>query len=548
MNWFLRLKLAQKLTVLVAVACAFTAGVGAYGLAQSARIGELLDGTYNNNLKSVEALGEASLAHSAHARSYVRLPSLREPSMVKSVVERAKTHWERLSDALRVYRSLPLSDKETALLHQFDAVAPRYLEQSDKLVGLVEAARFEEAAVFGNGDLRKVVTEVEAVLVALIEENSSQAKKSFVASQLQIAEARTLTIGAIVAAVVACLLFGVWVTRVLTRQIGGEPDYALAVVRAVADGDLTTKVVVRTGDQTSLLAAMASMIERLTKVIGEVRESADALAASSEELTSSAELLSQNASEQAASVEETSSSMEEISSTVAQNSENAKVTDAMAGKSARDAKEGGAAVSQTVEAMKQIAAKIGIVDDIAYQTNLLALNAAIEAARAGEHGKGFAVVAVEVRKLAERSQVAAQEIGALADNSVSLAERAGALFHEIIPSITRTADLVQEIASASREQTSGIEQVTTAMTQVSQTTQNNASASEELSSTATELSNRALQLKDTIEFFRTGIAQEAPARSLVTRPRKQRPLPRAGTARLRPVASADASDAHFEPF
>uniref|UniRef100_UPI0005695A53 methyl-accepting chemotaxis protein n=1 Tax=Pseudomonas asplenii TaxID=53407 RepID=UPI0005695A53 len=146
-------------------------------------------------------------------------------------------------------------------------------------------------------------------------------------------------------------------------------------------------------------------------------------------------------------------SMEQMSASIAQNTENAKVTDGMAGKAAREASEGGQAVRDTVSAMKTIADKISIVDDIAYQTNLLALNAAIEAARAGEHGKGFAVVAAEVRKLAERSQVAAQEISEVARSSVSLAERAGTLLDQMVPSITKTSDLVQEIAAASEEQT-----------------------------------------------------------------------------------------------
>jgi methyl-accepting chemotaxis protein len=208
-------------------------------------------------------------------------------------------------------------------------------------------------------------------------------------------------------------------------------------------------------------------------------------------------------------VEETSASVEEISATVAQNAENAKVTDGIASKSASHAQEGGEAVGQTVSAMRQIAQKIGIIDDIAYQTNLLALNAAIEAARAGEHGKGFAVVAAEVRKLAERSQVAAQEIGSVAGSSVTLAERAGKLLDELVPSIKKTADLVQEISSASKEQTSGLGQINTSVSQLSQTTQSTASASEELSSTSEEMSSQALRLQETIRYFNTGVESNA---------------------------------------
>ncbi|MGC3961896.1 MAG: methyl-accepting chemotaxis protein [Rhodocyclaceae bacterium] len=234
--------------------------------------------------------------------------------------------------------------------------------------------------------------------------------------------------------------------------------------------------------------------------------------------------------------------MEEISATVAQNTENARVTDGIASRSAKDAAEGGQAVRQTVGAMKQIAEKIGIIDDIAYQTNLLALNAAIEAARAGEAGRGFAVVAAEVRKLAERAQVAAQEIGSVAGSSVEQAERAGTLFNDLEPSITRTADLVQEIAAASREQSSGLEQINVAINQVSQTTQANASASEELSSTAEEMSSQALQLQELMQFFRT-------ESDSLRAPRSNRATAAPARAAMRSAShGSDVDESAFERF
>jgi methyl-accepting chemotaxis protein len=203
--------------------------------------------------------------------------------------------------------------------------------------------------------------------------------------------------------------------------------------------------------------------------------------------------------------------MEEMSASIAQNNENAKVTGDIATRTAKETVEGGQAVKDTVGAMKQIAQKIAIIDDIAYQTNLLALNAAIEAGRAGEHGKGFAVVAAEVRKLAERSQVAAEEISRLASGSVELAERAGKLLDTIVPSIQKTSDLVMEIAAASSEQNSGVGQINAAIAQISEAVAQNAAASEELASTSEEVSAQAMELQATMAFFHLE-EKRAPAR------------------------------------
>jgi methyl-accepting chemotaxis protein len=299
------------------------------------------------------------------------------------------------------------------------------------------------------------------------------------------------------------VILGLILAMLITRVITGPIRQAVAVANQLAEGDLTSKIEVTSNDETGqLLKAMMVMVEKLSSIITEVRSTSNSLASASEEVSATAQSMSSASNEQAASVEETSSSMEQMTASITQNTENAKVTDGMASQAAKEAVEGGDAVQQTVLAMKQIAEKIGIIDDIAYQTNLLALNAAIEAARAGEHGKGFAVVAAEVRKLAERSQVAAQEIGSVASNSVTLAETAGRLLGQIVPSINKTSDLVQEISAASEEQSAGVGQINSAMGQLNTTTQQNASSSEELSATAEEMSAQAQQLQSVMGFFK----------------------------------------------
>jgi len=193
--------------------------------------------------------------------------------------------------------------------------------------------------------------------------------------------------------------------------------------------------------------------------------------------------------------------LEQMSATIRQNADNAAQTEKIARKAANDAEESGRSVNETVAAMKQIAEKTSIIGEIARQTNLLALNAAIEAARAGEHGKGFAVVAAEVRKLAERSQVAAGEITRISGSSVEVAVRAGEMLAKLVPDIQRTAELVLEINAASKEQSSGADQINGAIQQLNTVVQQNAGAAEEMSSTAQELNSQAEQLKATVSFL-----------------------------------------------
>jgi methyl-accepting chemotaxis protein len=279
--------------------------------------------------------------------------------------------------------------------------------------------------------------------------------------------------------------------------------------REVAQGNLTVKLEARSpGDE--LMQSLSAMVAKLAEVVNEVKAASDNVAAGSEQMSSSAEEMSQGATEQAAAAEEASSSMEQMSANIRQSADNAMQTEKIAVKSAADAKEGGKAVAQTVSAMKEIAGKISIIEEIARQTNLLALNAAIEAARAGEHGKGFAVVASEVRKLAERSQKAAAEISQLSSSSVEVAERAGAMLSSMLPDIQRTAELVQEISSASREQDSGADQINKAIQQLDQVIQQNASAAEEMSATAEELASQSEQLQATIGFFKVAEAVAGP--------------------------------------
>jgi methyl-accepting chemotaxis protein len=290
-----------------------------------------------------------------------------------------------------------------------------------------------------------------------------------------------------------------------------------ALANQIAQGDLTVEAK-PLSDKDTLGLALERMVEKLRQIVSEALTAAQNVSAGSQELSASAEQLSQGATEQASSAEEASSSMEEMASNVKQNADNANQTEKIAAQSAKDAEASGAAVGRAVNAMQTIAEKITIVQEIARQTDLLALNAAVEAARAGEHGKGFAVVASEVRKLAERSQAAAAEIGTLSADTVKVAQEAGSMLSKLVPDIKRTAELVEEITAACREQDVGSAQINQAIQQLDKVGQQNASASEQVSSTSEELASQAEQLQSTIAYFRIeqGKSQAAPVDRAVT--------------------------------
>jgi methyl-accepting chemotaxis protein len=348
---------------------------------------------------------------------------------------------------------------------------------------------------------RKISDGVQAGLEGLVQRKVSQAESIAVSNE---AIARSMTILALAClgcGIVLAFVLGFLVIRSVMRSVGGEPAVVCDIAERIATGDLRLSSK-KSSRETGILSAMTEMASRLAETVRSVQESAHQVAGGSTQISEAAQILSEGASSQAASGEEVSASVEEVSATIQQSADNSNATDAIASKAAADAESGARSVATTVVAMRDIAAKIGVIDEIARQTNLLALNAAIEAARAGEVGKGFAVVAGEVRALAERSQASASEILALATNSLAVAEEAGTKISETVPGIRRTADLVQEINSCCREQSSGVSQIAKALLSLDTVIQQNASSSEELASTAEELAAQAALLSETVSYFK----------------------------------------------
>jgi methyl-accepting chemotaxis protein len=311
---------------------------------------------------------------------------------------------------------------------------------------------------------------------------------------------------------IGCTVVALILLRIIAGSIVRPIRQSVQVAEQLSEGNLNLDIDVTATDEIGQLQrAMKLLIAQLEGFVTGITSAADQVATSSQTMNSGAAQMSDGATTQAASAEEASSSMEEMAANIRQSADNALQTEKIAMQAAEDAKKSGQAVAEAVEAIQGIAGKISIIEDITRQTRMLSLNATIEAARAREHGKGFAVVASEVRALAERSQAAALEISELASASVMVAEEAGGMLKQLVPDIQKTAELVQEISAASKEQTSGTHQINRAIQQLDSVTQQNAATAEEFSANAEELASQAEMLQQTIAFFQAGNTDEEDA-------------------------------------
>jgi methyl-accepting chemotaxis protein len=352
-----------------------------------------------------------------------------------------------------------------------------------------------------NGSYELLV-QMMALLNNVIDINEKIAAESVKQGDIAVGYANMSIIVGILIGLFLSIIMAFIITRNIMNDVGGEPAMVMEVAREIASGNLTYAFD-ETNQASGIYGSIQHMTNKLKDILSEIRMGAETIANASEEISTSTQIVSQGANEQASAAEEVSSSMEEMAANIEQSNANAQQTEKIARAATLGMKNVSEASVESMNSVREIVSKITIINEIARQTSILALNAAVEAARAGEHGKGFAVVAAEVRKLADRSQIAAAEIDILSKRSLEVTELSTTKLLELIPEVEKTTSLLQEIASASSELEQGSSQINNAVNLLNTTTQQNAAAGEEMATAAEELSGQAQALEAAISYFRT---------------------------------------------
>jgi len=498
MRFTIKLRLAASFAIVILFLCA----LAAFGLNNLSKANQALDRVITVDAKRLEQSQTLETAVLEAVRAQKNL-------LLSTTPEEVARNASSGDAAIQTFQSLLAELYAGARPHRkahwasVGEIFKAFVADDASIRENVKAGKLAEAIALSMGPARVKMVQLRAILAEGSKFYVDAMDKARKESNDDYAAMRDVTVAAALAALLIAVALAFWVAR----SVGRGLDRAGAVVRSVADGDLTWRAEKLPADEIGdMLASVNTMVERLRNVVGDAAMASGNVSSGSQQLSSASEQIAQGATEQASAAEEASSAMEEMAANIKQNADNAAQTEKIARQSAKDAELSGDAVSRAVDAMSTIAQKITIVQEIARQTDLLALNAAVEAARAGEHGKGFAVVASEVRKLAERSQSAAAEISQMSGDTVKSAQDAGEMLNRLVPDIRKTAELISEISAACREQDIGAAQINQAIQQLDQVTQQNAGASEQMSATSEELAAQAEELQASIAFF---IVEEA---------------------------------------
>jgi methyl-accepting chemotaxis protein len=507
------LKIGTRLGIGFGLVLTLMVALALLGLSRMAHIQQSLNGIVDDNNLQIKSIIDM--------RQSVMNVALTSRNMVLTTdADEIESEFDRIADDRDEYTAhaenmerMVTSAAGKALLAKIAGERAVTDPLTDKAAALAREQKQAEAVAVLINEVRPNQRKWINALDQMVRSQEKLADQAAIAANASYKSARLLTL--LLAG--AALVMGIASAWFVTRSITGPLKEAVTVARRVSDGDLTAQIRVNSRDEVGqLMQALRDMNDSLVKIVGQVRNGTDTIAAASDEIATGNMDLSSRTEQQASSLEETASAMEELTSTVKQNGDNALQANQLAQAASQVAVKGGTVVSQVVDTMgsinhssKKIVDIIGVIDGIAFQTNILALNAAVEAARAGEQGRGFAVVATEVRSLAQRSSAAAKEIKVLIDASVEkvdagarLVDQAGATMAEIVNSVKLVTDIMGEIAAASQEQTLGIDQVNQAIGLMDQATQQNATLVEQAVGAANSLQTQASHLAQVVSVFK----------------------------------------------
>jgi methyl-accepting chemotaxis protein len=531
--------IGTRLGLAFAAIIAIAVGLGWVGLDRLRALDASMESVVRGRFPLVQMTHETIERSMENSQVTLQTLLARDPSAVPALATQITETSRALGELLARIETMATTPTERGLLARVRERRAAYIDARRDAERLLVAGKRDEAILVASASMLPRLEQYREAWRVFAAHERAEADREVQTAAARYASARRIIVGLIALAAVVAGAFAFGMARSISRPV----LRLVSVAERIARGDLRDEVRVTRSDELGRLErAVATMASKLGEMIGEVTDGASSVAVASAQVSRIAQHLAEGTSEQAASVEETTASLEEMSASIGQNVDNSEHAERMATTGAAEAERGGSAVAETVSAMKSIAERIDVIEEIAYQTNMLALNAAIEAARAGAEGRGFAVVAGEVRKLAERSQAAAKHISGLAGSSVAVAERSSALLVRLVPSIRQTADRVQEVAAASREQAAAVAQINRATSEVEQVTQRTASAAQ------------AQSLRDVMTFFQLRMtaegAQEGTQLAVNVRPSAAPPAPlaRRGGSPSRPRAGQASAEDGFQRF
>ncbi|CAB3790050.1 methyl-accepting chemotaxis protein [Pararobbsia alpina] len=509
------MKIGARLGVGFGLVMALMVALIAVGLIRLTSISDINDRIVGKDWVKTGAAQTINAMTRDNARRTMELFTTSDKNKVSRIYQSIDGNKKTIDEALETLDKLTYTSEGKTLLAKIKASRAAYVTSFGKVASLLAKKKRDEAVSTMSGETLPALDVLQGDVTAMVDLQNKLVDAGGTEARQNIESARNMMIGLGLAAV----LISIGLACVITRSITQPLREAVKVAQTVASGNLTSRIVVQTRDETGqLLQALEKMNESLKRTVSEVRVGTETIATASSQIASGNQDLSSRTEEQASSLEETVAAMEELTSAVKQNADNARQANQLAVSASEVALKGGAVVLQVVDTMGSINASatkivdiIGVIDGIAFQTNILALNAAVEAARAGENGRGFAVVAAEVRNLAQRSAAAAKEVKTLIDDSVDkvgvgskLVSEAGATMNEIVTSVQRVTDIMGEISAASEEQSAGIEQINKAMSQMDEVTQQNAALVEEAAAAAESLQGQAGNLAQVVSVFKLG--------------------------------------------